>query len=184
MKLALSLVLFAVSSAIVVARPADTSSHTSMHAGVATPLKEPGQGAFAAIQEAVEALDADPNTDWSKISIDRLREHLIDMDEVTLHAQLKSQDIPNGSRIIVTGHGRTLDAIQRMVVAHAKAMGDYPLFTMTAEATSDGAIVTLLAKHPADVAHVRALGLIGALSEGMHHQMHLWMIVTGQMPGH
>jgi hypothetical protein len=46
--------------------------------------------------------------------------------------------------------------------------------TMTAESTSDGAIVTLLGKHPADVAHVRALGLIGALSEGMHHQMHHW----------
>jgi hypothetical protein len=35
----------------------------------ATPV-QPGQGAFAAIQEIVEILEADPTTDWSKVNIE------------------------------------------------------------------------------------------------------------------
>ena len=31
-------------------------------------------------------LEADPTTDWSKVNIGALREHLIDMDEVTMRA--------------------------------------------------------------------------------------------------
>ena len=31
--------------------------------------REPGQAAFAAIQEIVALLDADPSTDWSKVNI-------------------------------------------------------------------------------------------------------------------
>ena len=39
----------------------------------------PGQDAFGAIQETVSLLEADPATDWSKVNIAALREHLIDM---------------------------------------------------------------------------------------------------------
>src|SRR5579859_2920628 len=52
--------------------------------------KQPGQGAFAAIQEIVEILEADPHTDWSKVDINALQQHLIDMDNVTLHARVES----------------------------------------------------------------------------------------------
>jgi hypothetical protein len=44
----------------------------------------PGQDAFGAIQEIVRLLEADPDTDWSKIDLVALREYLIDMSEVTL----------------------------------------------------------------------------------------------------
>ncbi|MCC2098329.1 MAG: hypothetical protein KDJ29_15640, partial [Hyphomicrobiales bacterium] len=44
-----------------------------------TPV-QPGQSAFAAIQEIVEILEADRSTDWSKVNIPALRQHLIDMD--------------------------------------------------------------------------------------------------------
>ena len=47
-----------------------------------------GQDAFAAIQEVVEILTADPKTDWSKVNIDALRQHLIDMNNVTLNAKV------------------------------------------------------------------------------------------------
>ena len=46
----------------------------------------PGQDAFGTIQEIVQILQSDPKTDWSKVNIDALRQHLIDMNEVTLHA--------------------------------------------------------------------------------------------------
>jgi hypothetical protein len=40
-------------------------AHAGMHATSTTPTM-PGQGAFGAIQEVVQILDADPKTDWSK----------------------------------------------------------------------------------------------------------------------
>ena len=43
-----------------------------------------GQSAFAAIQEIVSILEADPATDWSKVDIDALRQRLVDMNNVTL----------------------------------------------------------------------------------------------------
>ena len=39
----------------------------------------PGQAAFGAIQEIVGILEADPKTDWSKVNLKALRQHLIDM---------------------------------------------------------------------------------------------------------
>jgi len=45
-----------------------------------------GQAAFAAIQEIVRILDADPKTDWSRVNLEGLRRHLQDMDEVTMRA--------------------------------------------------------------------------------------------------
>ncbi len=47
-------------------------------------LTEGGQSAFAALQEVVSYLMADPATDWSRVDIEALRQHLIDMDNVTL----------------------------------------------------------------------------------------------------
>ena len=74
------------------------------HATVAP--TQPGQGAFAAIQEIVDILEADPRTDWSKVDIGALRQHLEDMDNVTLHAQVRSTPIGGGlTRATLTGAG-------------------------------------------------------------------------------
>ncbi|MCP6769380.1 hypothetical protein NL529_31490, partial [Klebsiella pneumoniae] len=54
-----------------------------MHGADAVAPTHPGQEAFGTIQEIVRILEADPATDWSKVNIGALREHLIDMDEVT-----------------------------------------------------------------------------------------------------
>jgi len=61
----------------------------SRHYPAASVPSEPGQAAFAAIQEIVGILEADPTTDWSKVNIEALRQHLIDMDNVTLRAEVK-----------------------------------------------------------------------------------------------
>ena len=78
----------------------------------------PGQDAFGAIQEVVQILESDPTTDWSKVNIAALREHLIDMNEVTLHAAATERVLDDGVEMTVTGEGRTLEAIKRMVPAH------------------------------------------------------------------
>ena len=82
----------------------------------------PGQAAFGTIQEVVQILESDPATDWSKVNIAALREHLIDMNEVTLRAVANERALDNGVEITVTGDGRTLEAIKRMVPAHAREL--------------------------------------------------------------
>lgn len=51
---------------------------------------EPGQGAFAAIAEIVALLSADTSTDWSRVDITALREHLVDMNQLTLNADVET----------------------------------------------------------------------------------------------
>jgi len=73
----------------------------------------PGQDAFGAIQEIVRILEADPKTDWSKVNLEALRQHLIDMKDVTLKADAAAKPIDGGVEIAVTGTERTIKAIQR-----------------------------------------------------------------------
>src|SRR5579872_26278 len=83
------------------------SMAATSHIAAPTMSTEQGQAAFAALQEIVRILEADPHTDWSKVNLDALREHLIDMSRVTLDAHAIVHRIPGGTRITVTGAGRT-----------------------------------------------------------------------------
>ncbi len=140
---------------------------------------QPGQGAFAAIQEIVDMLVADPNTDWSKVNIEALRQHLIDMNNVTLDAQVKNQPIDGGMIFTVSGTGAVVGSIQRMVMAHAATMNGVNGWHYAAANTATGA--TLTVKPPAaDLPKLRGLGFIGVLTLGMHHQVHHMMIAHGE----
>jgi len=125
-------------------------------AGYAEPTL-PGQDAFGAIQEIVKILEANPKTDWSKVNLEALRQHLIDMNDVTLNANADATPIDGGLKIAVTGQGRTRDAIQRMLVAHAHEV--------------DG--THLNGKHPAKAAGVASLAQAAARSDdGCTFQFH------------
>ena len=52
--------------------------------------------AFGAIAEIVRILEADPTTDWAKVDLERLRQHLIDMNEVVLHSLVRQTPIAGG----------------------------------------------------------------------------------------
>lgn len=68
-----------------------------------------GQAGFAAIQEIVAILEADTTTDWTKADVEALRQHLIDMDNVTLHADMRQESVEGGVVFIVSGSGRVRD---------------------------------------------------------------------------
>ena len=85
-----------------------------------------GQAAFAAIHEIVGILEANPKTDWSKVNIDALRAHLIDMENVTLRAKIAYEPLANGEHIHVSGDGEVRNSIQRMVMMHVAMAGDTP----------------------------------------------------------
>lgn len=161
--------------------PGGVGSHAGMHGqqfGGALPTS-PGQDAFGAIQEIVQILEADPTTDWSKVNIAALREHLIDMNEVTLHAQAQTQMTATGIEIKVTGEGRTRDAIKRMVPAHVHELAALGWNAATAE-LPDGVKLTVTANNAAPLVKLKALGFIGIMVQGGHHQPHHLMMAKGQ----
>jgi hypothetical protein len=140
----------------------------------------PGQDAFGAIQEIVRILEADPKTDWSKINLEALRQHLIDMNEVTLKADESAKDIDGGLAIAVTGTGRTVDAIQRMIPAHAQEINGLHGWRVKADTLPNGETLTVASSDPKEVQHIRGLGFIGILVSGTHHQPHHLMMAKGE----
>ena len=146
-----------------------------------------GQAAFATIAEVVTLLMADSTTDWSRVDLERLRQHLIDMDEVTLRAQVTQTPVPGGLRMEVRGTGRTREAIRSMVRDHASMMqSETSMRSVTAE-SADGAIVTVTAADIQDTRleqRIRALGFIGWLALQDHHAEHHVALARGTMAAH
>ena len=139
---------------------------------------EIGQDAFAALAEMAALLDQDPGTDWSRADLDGFREHLVDMHRVVLDATLAVQSIPGGFEAKVSGQGRTLEAIRRMIPAHARyvdgreglevEVGDLE----TAPGEDSGVWVRVTTTDPNAVARLRGLGFSGFLVLGDHHRPH------------
>jgi len=143
----------------------------------------PGQDAFGAIAEIVRALDADPATDWTKVDLERLRQHLIDMSEVVLRSAVKSAPVPGGLAMDVTGAGRTEQAIHAMVVPHAAELDRMPAYSARTEPIAGGVRLTVVAKKADDttrVARIRGLGFAGLMTEGAHHQAHHLAMAKGE----
>src|SRR5882724_10865666 len=114
------------------------------HAAGASAPTQPGQAAFAAIQEIVGLLEADAKTDWSTVNIEALRQHLVDMSNVTLAAVVASEPVEGGMRYTVTGSGAVQDSIRRMVMAHAATMNGVDGWHFEASKMESGAILTVL----------------------------------------
>lgn len=145
---------------------------------------EAGQAAFGAIAEIVRLLDADPRTDWAKVDLEALRQHLMDMDDVTLRATVHREDVPGGAAFAVSGTGRVRDAIRRMALAHGGTVTPADGFVWSAVETPDGARVTVRARDAANsrtVARIRGLGFHGLLALGDHHVVHHLGLARGQM---
>ncbi len=159
--------------------PMAMGAQPGMHAGTTIPTL-PGQDAFGAIQEIVQILEADPGTDWSKVNLEALRQHLIDMNEVTLKAAAEAAPVDGGLAIKVTGSGRTLAAIRRMIPAHAAAINGRNGWSAKTAPLPDGVLLTVTAADPKEVQHIRGLGFIGLLTSGEHHQPHHLAMAKGE----
>jgi len=160
---------------------------TANHPVCAQQPTQAGQAAFGAISEVVRTLKADPSTDWSKVNVEALRQHLIDMDDVTLHAMVSQRNVPGGAELTVTGAGRTGDAIKRMALNHTRMLDQESEYHATAEERSDGAIITVVAKDLNDtrlIAQIRGLGFAGLITEGDHHAAHHLAIARGDSDPH
>lgn len=167
----------------------DAAEMAQMQAGMMAPsgvdasaLQQGGQAAFDAIQEIVDRLAADPKTNWSKVNVEALRQHLIDMDNVTLRAVVAATPLPTGAQFAVASDDPAVRAsIQRMVMAHAATMNGANGWTLAAKATDSGADLSVTGA-PKDAAMIQGLGFIGVLTLGMHHQAHHLMLALGMDP--
>jgi len=153
------------------------------HPAAAVP-KEGGQSAFTSIAEIVKMLDADPRTDWSKVNVEALRQHLIDMDEVTMRASVRTEAIEGGAAFIVTGSGRTLESIRRMTSSRTQTGDATTAIRMSVASVEGGVRFSAIAANPSDaraVARIRGLGFIGVVALGDHHAPHHLGIANGSM---
>jgi len=166
------------------ATPPEATAHPHQMRGMpgAAEPAQTGQDAFGAIAEIVGVLDADPRTDWSRVDLERLRQHLIDMHEVVLRADVKQARVPGGLAMEVTGTGRTERAILAMVVPHAAELNGMPAYAAKTETIPGGLRVTVTAKNGGGagaIARLRGLGFIGLLTEGGHHRPHHLAMARG-----
>jgi len=152
-------------------------------------MAPPSQAAFATIQDIVKKLKADPKTDWSKVNLEALRQHLIDMDNVVMRAVVKQSNVDGGISMDITGSGEVGAAVKRMMTMHAQALTDEGVYVAKSSEIDGGVRLIVTAKNASDakaVAMVRALGFAGLVTEGDHHAMHHMMVASGQpmMAGH
>lgn len=143
-----------------------------------------GQAAFSTIAEIVALLNQDTNTDWSKVDINRLREHLVDMNELTLNAKVEQSSGMNFVKFIITGQGRTLQAIKAMVPAHAAELNKLGIWHIEVKVENDKAIMQVMSHDKATLAKISALGFFGVMATGAHHQAHHWGMATGKLMEH
>jgi len=165
------------------AQNASATDHAS-HSGAASSGAIPsGQAAYATMAAIVAMLEADSTTDWSKVNIEALRQHLIDMDDVTLHAVANQRNIAGGIEVDVTGTGRTAAAIRRMTVNHSAMLEQGNEYHASAVQIPNGVRLTVTAKSAGDAAtvqRIRGLGFAGIMTEGDHHARHHIAIARGE----
>jgi hypothetical protein len=166
----------------------DHAAHQAAMKACDTPRPTlPGQAAFGAIGEVVRMLKADPTTDWSRVNVEALRQHLIDMDDVTMHAVVAQRNVPGGLEMEVTGTGRTAEAIKRMAINHSRMLEQEGEYHATAQEIANGARITVTALQSSDarmVAQIRGLGFAGLMTEGDHHAMHHLALARGDADPH
>ena len=137
---------------------------------------ETGQLQFAAIAEIDALLRKDPSTDWSVVKIDALREHLVDMDNVTARTSVKTMIADETVVFIVTGDGATFQSAQRMATAQAPMLQNETGWQVDIQPIANGVQMSVGSPDAGTLSQIVALGLHGLMTIGAHHQQHHMMI--------
>ncbi len=147
-------------------------------------LTEPGNDAFGTIQEVIRKLNARRDTDWSEVDLEALRQHLLDMRDMTVNVEVVSREaITNGLEVVIRPTTpRARRALERVLAAHPRQLRRETGWTMQVEEEGERSLLTVTSSDPADAEKIRGLGYIGLMAYGSHHQRHHWMIATGGDP--
>lgn len=158
------------------------SAHSMNHTSIT--LSEAGNDAFGTIQEVIQKLINDPDTDWKKVNIEALRKHLQDMHDMTLNVEVISQTpIPNGLKAIIRPTTqRAEQALDRVFAAHPGQLQRETGWTMQVTKSAKQYSLVITSKDSSDADKIRGLGYIGLMAYGNHHQPHHWGMATGNNP--
>lgn len=159
------------------------SEHTSgmtHHQGDTNLPSATGQSAFEALAEIVAILEDDSNTDWTTVNIDNLREHLVDMNELTLNASVITQQLDEQTiQFQVEGTARTLSAIKSMVPTHAHMVRNLKDWNIVVDSQPEGIMLKVSTNSTEEFLKLKALGFFGFMTIGAHHQLHHLQMATG-----
>jgi len=180
------LLLFVANVPSSLAAPALPPEHQHMQSSDApvAPLAQPGNDVFGAIQEAVRKLEADPTTDWKKVNLEALRQHLIDVRHFTEDVEIVAQK-PIDKGIEFTVRATTpvaIPALDRAFNAHPKALKAETGWDMTAAKDKDKYKLQITTSDATQLDKLRGLGYIGIMAMGNHHPLHHWALAKGQSP--
>jgi hypothetical protein len=143
-------------------------------------LTEPGQGAFAALSEVVRVLEADPNTNWSRVDLAGLRAHLVDMDRLISDTVVTETELPNGLSASATGDVETTATLRRMVPAHAAQLAKDNRWRVDSLEIEDGMELRVTSEDPTVIARIKGLGFFGLMASQDHHREHHLMMARGE----
>lgn len=181
--LAITLFMSATAAIPVLAQHANHMAHDQTTEGIDASLRsgpqEPGNGAFAAISEIVALLATDPTTDWSRVDIDGLREHLVDMNALALGADVVTEATADGLRMTIVTAGPPGAAAERMVPAHAPVLEAEMGWSSKVDAEGHAIVWTVRSSEPDAVLRIKALGFFGLMATGDHHPEHHLAIAKG-----
>ena len=125
-------------------------------------------------------LSADPDTDWARVDIDGLREHLVDMNQLVVGASVHSEHLQNGLRMRIDTSGRPGEAASRMVPAHAPFLAAESGWQSQVASEGDEIVWTVTTTDGEAVARIQALGFFGLMATGDHHRMHHMAMARGE----
>jgi hypothetical protein len=147
-------------------------------------LTEPGNDAFGTIQEVVRKLRENPHTDWSRVNLEALRQHLVDMDNFTKHvSEISKRNIKSGVELEMRADSEaTSQSLARALAAHPRMIKDEFGWDIAVSGKGPVYRMRVTSPRPQDVEQIRGLGYIGIMALGQHHQMHHWIIATGGNP--
>lgn len=145
---------------------------------------EKGNDAFGTIQEVISLLGSDPTTDWSKVNLEALRLHLLDMEDMVSNVEVLSQkSISSGMVAVVKPTSkRAAKALKRIFMAHPQVLKSESGFEMNVKFINGQYTLTTTTSNPADVDKIRGLGYIGLMALGNHHQAHHYAMAKGLNP--
>jgi hypothetical protein len=123
-------------------------------------LTELGPSAFTALSDVVRALEADPETDWSKVDLGASRDHLSDMDRLVTNTVVEEAELADGIRAVVGGDPETLATLRPMVPAHAAELHTDARRVVAVSEEADSVTLTVTSAYAASD---RALTMPGRL---------------------
>ena len=160
------------------------SGHANHSSKSSIPLTEAGNDAYGTLQEALQKLLANPKTDWSKVNMEALRQHLVDMNNFTANVDITRQTpVKNGVEVILVPHNkRVVESLKRMFAAHPQQLKNETGWDMKIVDLNGNYKISITTKNLTEVKKIQGLGYIGIMAWGNHHQAHHWMMAKGDNP--